>query len=146
MSGLAAKAFIREKTDLLEKSIAQREQIDCKTSMVLAGGILTRTIYIPAGSELVGAIHKRSNINVVIGDISFTTDEGVKRITGHHIFSSPPGLKRAGLAHADTVWTTISRTDLTDMTEIENELIENPQDLQTRKPGIASPTLERLEA
>ena len=146
MNEVDTKKTIRERTDALEKSLASREQIDGKTSMVLAGGVLTRTIYLPKGAEIVGTIHKKANINVVIGDISFTTDEGVKRITGHHIFASPPGLKRAGIAHEYTVWTTISHTNLTDIREIEEELIENPEDLQTRRIGIANPKLERLEA
>ena len=38
-------------------------------------------------------------------------------------FVSKPGVKRMGLAHTDTVFTTIHATDKTDVSELEADLV-----------------------
>lgn len=129
----------------LEQAILQGPQIDLRTEHVLSGGVYARTIFIPAGTALTGATHKKDHVNVVCGDISVTTDEGVKRITGYHVLPSKAGIKRAGIAHADTVWTTLCKTDLTDIEDIEDELVEESARLQTRIQAIEKEQFELVE-
>ena len=117
----------------MEEMILSVPQVDLKTSHQISGTVYARTIYIPAGTILTGAAHKKDHINIMQGDISVSTDDGMKRLTGQHILSTKAGMKRIGYAHEDTVWTTVHHTNLTNIEEIENELVEEPEKLQTRK-------------
>lgn len=102
----------------------------------LSGGMYARTGVIKAGHLLVGAKHKTDHINIMYGDISVTTDDGVKRLTGYHVLPTKAGNNRAGIAHADTVWTTICKTDETELSKIEDDLVVESSELQSRNPGI----------
>lgn len=106
----------------------------------LSGGMYARTGVIKAGCLLIGARHKTDHINIMFGDISVTTDEGVKRLVGYHVLPTKAGKSRAGIAHADTVWTTICKTDETDISKIEDELVVESSQLQTRKLELVANT------
>ena len=93
-----------------------------KTPKSVTGGY-ARELTIPQGVALVGRVHKHPCINIVSqGEISVTTDQGVKRIKAPFTFVSPAGTKRAGYAHEETVWTTFHLTDETDVDKVEDEL------------------------
>lgn len=111
----------------------------------LKGGIYARTIAIPAGHWLVGAVHKKDHINVVAGDISVLTEEGVKRITGFHVLPTTAGVKRAGYAHATTYWTTLVRTDETALDAIEDDITTEGPLLQSRQIAIEGAEAPKLE-
>lgn len=111
-------------------------QVDLATSHVVHGGMCARTIFIPAGTLLTGALTNCDNICVVHGDISVTTDDGVERLIGFNVLPASKGYKRAGMANADTWWTMIWPTALTDIEAIEDEMTSESSMLQTRRPGI----------
>jgi hypothetical protein len=77
--------------------------------------------------------------------VSFLTEDGMKRMTGHHVLPTRAGMKRVGMAHADTVWTTIVATNLTDVSEIEDECVIESDRLQTRVMALETATTEQLE-
>ena len=116
----------------LESIVLTVPQVDLQTQHKLSGGMYARTIFIPAGTVLTGATHKRDHINVMVGDITVSTDEGMRRLTGFNVLETKAGMKRCGFAHADTQWTTISRTDLVVVEDIEDELVVESERLQTR--------------
>ena len=120
----------------LEDHLLTLPQVDFQTSHVIHEGICSRTILIPAGAALTGAQTNLPNICIVSGDITVTTDDGPKRLTGYHVLSAEAGFKRAGVAHADTYWTTIWKSDLTDIRELEDEMTDESHMLQTRRPEI----------
>ncbi|MFZ6733777.1 hypothetical protein ACO0LG_17755 [Undibacterium sp. Ji42W] len=129
----------------LEECLRHGPQIDLNTEHCLSGGMYARTIHIPAGTVLVGTTHKKDHLNVVCGDISVSTDDGMRRITGYCVLPTKAGMKRVGFAHADTVWTTVCRTDLLVIEEIEDELVVQSDQLQTRKSRLAMEEVNKLE-
>lgn len=129
----------------LERHVLAAPQVDLRTEHALAGGVYARTITIPADTVLTGAVHKKDHINIVDGDITVTTDAGPVRFTGYHVIATKAGSKRAGFAHADTKWTTVCQTDLTDIDAIEDELVEESSRLQTRQPALQSTNHTQLE-
>jgi hypothetical protein len=135
--------FNNAKIEALEQEILKAPQIDLQTKHELSGEVYARTIFIPAGTVLTGATHKKDHINVMIGDISVSTDEGMKRLTGYHVIPTKAGMKRAGYAHSDTIWTTLCHTKLTDITAIEDELVLESEKLQTRNLSLEQ--LKELE-
>ena len=101
-----------------ERELKKFEQLDLPVKHYFAPGIYMRELFIPAGTCLTGLIHRHEHLNICTGDISVLTESGVKRLTGHHVILSQPGIKRVGYAHADTTWLTVhQRTD--DETDIE---------------------------
>lgn len=132
-----AISTIPEAVYRLENELLQFPQVDLQTSHVIHGGLYARTILIPAGTALTGALTEMDNVCVVFGDISVTTDAGPQRLTGYHVLPATKGAKRAGYAHADTWWTTIIPTELTDVADIEDAVTGESDRLQTRTLGLA---------
>ena len=120
----------------METILLQHPQVDLGTSHVVHGGMCARTVFIPAGTILTGALTNCDNICVVQGDITVTAGDDVKRLTGFNVLPAEKGAKRAGYAHSDTWWTCIWPTQLTDITEIEDEMTSESSMLQTRRAGI----------
>jgi hypothetical protein len=112
---------------ILEIETRMRElpgQMELEPTHHFSKGIYARELRIPAGTLLTGKIHKFENLNIISqGDISVVTEDGVKRIQAPCTLVSPPGTKRIGYAHTDTVWTTIHATEETDLEALEAELI-----------------------
>lgn len=128
-----------------ERAVAALPQIDLQTTHAFCGGMYARTIHLRAGDTLVGATHKTDHISVGVGDILVSTDEGLKRFTGHFVLAAPSGAKRIGLALTTTVWTTICKTDAQDATSAEDELVVEAAQLQTRKLALAQAESQKLE-
>lgn len=131
--------------DALERAILAQPQTDLCTEQHLSGKVYARTIHIPAGTVLTGATHKQDHVNIVVGDITVTTDAGTVRLTGHHVLPTKAGSRRAGVAHSDTVWTTLCHTELTDFDAIEDALVEESARLQTRLTALPGTNYTELE-
>lgn len=117
----------------LEKLIEKIPQVDLGTKNLIHGRMCARSIFIPAGTILTGVITNCDNISVMVGDITVTTDRGPQRLTGFNVIPATAGFKRAGIAHADTWWTTIHHTNFEKIEEIEEEMTDEPENLQTRR-------------
>lgn len=126
-----------DKVRELEAHLFAQPQVDLRTSVLLHGRICARTILIPAGTILTGAQTNIDNVCVVSGDITVTTTDGAKRLTGFHVLPASAGFKRAGIAHADTWWTTLHHTDHLDIVDVENEMTDETNILQTTQLAIA---------
>lgn len=126
---------VDEKTDLPAESFAAFETIEAlehvmvdsgacyyvEPSHAFHDGLYTRTITVPAGSIMTG--HRHLDQHVVIlsqGEITVWADgEPHRRLTAPCMFTVEAGSRRVGLTHADTVWTTVHITPLTDVEEWE---------------------------
>jgi hypothetical protein len=135
----------REQIERFEGVLRQCDQAMLKTTHHFSPGLYAREIFIPAGTVLTGAAHKTEHLAVCVGDITVWTDEGMVRLTGHHILPSKPGAKRVGYAHADTWFTCFHATELTDLTQLEAELIEDAHLLQCHRPEHAAITAKESQ-
>jgi hypothetical protein len=99
----------------LERAMANLPQVDLSTTRTIGGGMLSQQIFIPKGTTLTGQIHKKEHLNIIVsGDITVATEDGNVRIDATVkpvTIVSRAGTKRAGYAHADTVWITIHTFD-----------------------------------
>lgn len=134
MAGMPDVATVRR----LEGFLLSLPQIDLTTTHVVHGGMCARTILIPAGTMLTGALTNCDNICIICGDITVTTDAGPRRLTGYHVLPANAGAKRVGAAHADTWWTTIHCTALTDQADIENEMTDESAGLGSRRNQLTN--------
>ena len=120
-----------------EKQLSSLPQLNQEINHEIFGGIYCRTGCIPAGVSFVGQVHKHDHINIVVGDITIVTDNGPVRLTGYNVLPTKAGSKRVAFTHAQTFWTTIHATDLTDVQSIEDWAVEDSSKLTTRLPQIA---------
>ena len=120
----------------LDDEFRKMPQVVIELQHQLSGGMYARTGIIKAGCCLIGAQHKTDHINILYGDISVSTDDGVKRLTGYHVLTTKAGNNRVGVAHSDTVWTTVCKTDETELDRIEDELVVESDRLQSRSPAL----------
>lgn len=112
--------------DLEQRMLAlpPEEHLDIPVRHYFANGLYAREVVIPAGALVVGKIHRAPHINVISkGRISVETDRGMETIEAPFTFVAPPGTKRAGYAHEETVWTTFHASQETDLEKLETELI-----------------------
>lgn len=111
----------------LEKSFEKSPdviKVEIDTQHHYAHGVYSREVLIPKGCTLTGKIHRHSCINVITkGKITVETENGQKLITAPAVLISPPGTKRAGYAHSDTIWMTFHHTEQTNHELIEQEVI-----------------------
>ncbi len=115
---------IRESVTALAEQMASLPQVDVPVIHEFLDGIYVRTVKMAAGSIIVGKIHKQEHIAIISkGRATVLTEHGVLEIEAPYVFKSPPGARRALRIHEDMVWSTIHRTDHTDLRDIEEQLI-----------------------
>lgn len=115
--------------------------IDLPLNHYFAPGSYAREIFIPAGSVVVGKIHKHGHLNIISrGHGIVATEFG--RVTYDarerpYTFVSEPGTKRAVHAQSDTIWTTFHVTEQTSPEAVEEEIIaKSYDDLDKLTAGI----------
>jgi len=86
-------------------------------------GLYARELTLPAGSTVVGRIHKHAHLNVLLkGHVTVTTPYGTEDIHGPCIFESQPDTKRAVYTHEETTWITFHPTQETDAEQIVEDV------------------------
>lgn len=88
----------------------------------LAPGIYAREIHLPAGTVVVGKIHRHRHFNIISqGRVTCYTEFGLEHHEAPASFISEPGTKRVVVTHEDAIWTTIhpNPTDETDVSKLE---------------------------
>lgn len=119
----------RAQIERLEAEMRQFEQTHIEPVHHFADGLYAREITIPAGMLLTGKVHRTEHLNIVSkGRITVWTEDGMRTVEAPCTLVSRPGTKRVGLAHTDTVWTTIHANagDERDLDKLEERLIEAP--------------------
>jgi hypothetical protein len=111
----------------MQKALEFGELTECEFPLYhhFHDGIYTRGVFLPAGTVVVGKIHKFAHINKIHqGKVTVVTEEGgVETLTAPYSMISPAAVKRAIYVHEDTIWSVDHETSLTDLDEIEEEVI-----------------------
>jgi hypothetical protein len=124
----------REKVISFEKLLLAHEDGEvCTMKHHFAPGLYAREMFMPKDTVLTGAVHKTEHLVITVGDVMVTIDGDMTRLTGHNTFLSKPGAKRVMYSVEDTWVTGFFVTDKTDIAEIENDVVEDPDSLQYRR-------------
>lgn len=141
ISGMPSPDVVRQ----LESLLGALPQLSLDVKHVVHGGVSARSLFIPAGSILTGAQTNIENLCIVIGDVTATTDAGPQRLTGFNIIPANAGAKRVVVANSDTWWVTVHRTDLTDVSAIEEEMTDEADQLGTRRLLAGSESINMIK-
>lgn len=108
----------------IEQGILSMPQVDCPVQHYQIEGVYARSMFIPAGTILTGKIHNFENIAILAsGTIRITNGTESYILSAPHIMVDKPGVKRLGYAETDVTFITVHRTDNTEITAIEDELV-----------------------
>jgi quercetin dioxygenase-like cupin family protein len=117
-------AETQAKVDRLAAAMRQMQQADIPVTHRFLDGIYVREVFMPRGAIVVGKIHKQEHIAIISkGRATVLTEDGLKEIKAPYTFKSPPGVRRALVIHEDMIWTTVHRSDETDLDKLEDQLI-----------------------
>ena len=127
MSEIIKKLGIPTQEEILnlQKEMSVMPQVELKTEHYFSDGMYCRKLTRPAGTLIVGKVHKKDHFFLCAkGEIIAWTENGMKKLCPGDIIESKPGTKRVTFALSDAIGITFHRTDKTDLDEIEAELIE----------------------
>ena len=119
----------RDQIDRLQAEMVKMPQAKLQTEHFFSPGMYCRRVFRPAGTLIVGKVHKAPHFFLcAMGEIIAWTESGMKKLRPGDVVECQPGTKRVTLAVTDAIGITIHKTDKTDLDEIETELIE-PDDM-----------------
>jgi mannose-6-phosphate isomerase-like protein (cupin superfamily) len=115
----------REQIEKLQSTMVGMPQAELETEHYFSGGMYCRKLIRPAGTLIVGKVHKKDHFFMCAqGEIIAWSEKGMVKLKAGDIIESKAGTKRVTLALSDAIGITFHKTDKTDLDEIEAELIE----------------------
>lgn len=115
----------REKLAYLVERMGSQMQVECPLKHYFAPGVYLREIFMPAGSVVIGKIHKTEHFNIIQkGRLSLIGEGESHVLEGPCTFVSKAGVQKVLYIHEDTVWSTVHLTTERDLERLESDLIE----------------------
>ena len=116
---------LKEQIEKLQAEMVKMPQAELETEHYFSEGMYCRKLTRPAGTLIVGKVHKKPHFFLCAkGEIIAWTESGMRTLKPGDIIESQPGTKRVTYAISDAIGITVHKTDKTDLDEIEAELIE----------------------
>jgi len=115
----------RDQIDQLQAEMVKMPQLELQTEHFFVPGMYCRRVYRPAGTLIVGKVHKHPHFFLCAkGEIIAWTETGMRKLQAGDVVECQPGTKRVTLATQDSIGVTIHKTEKTDLDDIETELVE----------------------
>lgn len=118
--------LVRDVEQKLKAGIAEGEipEGEAPVTHHFAPNVYMRQMDAPAGSLVVSKMHRTEHLNILLkGSLTVVTENGIEFLKAPMVIKSMPGTKRIGYFHEDSSWITVHPTQLTDVDEIEKEVI-----------------------
>ncbi len=128
LSSVALETVRRFETEALK-----HPQVPIRTEHTFHAGLYARTILIPAGVVLTGALIKIPTLLIVHGDVQVTTSEKPIRLTGYTVLEGAAGRKQAFVALTDTHLTMLFATTAPTLEAAEAEFTDETALLLSRR-------------
>lgn len=130
IAGMSCEAVGKIKR--LEVEVSTLPQAEIHTDHVIHAGLYARTICIPAGALLVGALIKRATLLIACGKFDVFMEDDSVLLEGYHVIPASAGRKQAFLAHEDTRLTMLFGTNAKTIEQAENEFTDEAEKLMSR--------------
>ena len=130
-----------ERVRHVENGLLAMPQPPIETHHILHAGMYARTIRIPAGLAITGALVKIPTMLVIQGDTIVWMGNEVKRITGYGVLTAAAGRKQMFIAMADTYITMVFPTAAQTAEEAEREFTDEFDLLASRRDGAVNETI-----
>lgn len=118
---------------LLQDIIIETPQANIHTDHIIHSGMYARTIKIPAGVLLTGALIKVGTILIAQGDVIVYVDDKAVELHGYNVFAASAKRKQAFVALSDVYLTTVFPTKAKTIIDAENEFTDEADLLLSRQ-------------
>lgn len=126
------------KVQSLETHLRSLEQVPIETRHHFHAGLYARTIRIPAGVMITGALIRIPTLLIVSGHATAYIGGESLELCGYHVLPGQAGRKQAFLAHADTDLTMCFATTAATVEQAEEEFTDEANMLGSRKQAASS--------
>lgn len=130
-----------ERVTALQEVLLQCPQSDLVTHHVIHAGLYARTIRMPAGTVMVGALIKIPTLVIVNGHATVTVGDETVELCGYQVIPASAGRKQAWAAHADTDITLLFPSDARTVEQAEVQFTDDADLLMSRTQGGQDTTL-----
>jgi hypothetical protein len=121
-----------DKVRRLESLAAALPQVAIETDHVLHAGLYARTVFVPKGVMITGALIKIATLLIVSGEATVSVDGGTLALRGYTVLPAGAGRKQAFVARTDMHLTMIFPTDATTVEDAEREFTDEADLLLSR--------------
>jgi hypothetical protein len=122
-----------DKVRQLEALAKERPQVAFETEHVLHGGMYARTICVPAGVMITGALVKLATLLIIQGDaLAYVGGDEPLRLQGYGVLAASAGRKQVFVALADTRITMVFPTEARTVDEAERQFTDEAGILSSR--------------
>lgn len=108
----------------LETAARQLPQVHVDTEHLFHAGMYARTVMVPAGTMLTGALIKIATLLIVSGHAFMHTDGEPVEVKGYATFAASAGRKQAFVAITDTFLTMVFPTTAVLVSDAESEFTD----------------------
>ena len=122
-----------EKVRLVQNAMLELPQVDLPVHHILHGGLYSRSLVIPAGVAIAGAVSQGPTTLVVSGNVTVYANDQAYEIDGCQVLVASAGRKQLFVAHTDTNMTMTFATDAKTVEDAENEFTSEPELLASRR-------------
>jgi len=129
----------------LHDAMRELPQVKIKTTHHLHAGLYHRTVFVPAGTVVMGVMVKIPTTLIVSGHAMLYIGEEAREIVGYQIIEGAGGRKQAAYAIEDTTFTMSFATDAASVTDAENEFTDEAEQLLTRADQLTYEEAQCLE-
>ena len=129
------------KVRALEDKALALPQVSTETHHVLHAGLYARTILLPGGTMITGALIKIATLVIVEGDVLVWLGNITKRLKGYNILPASAGRKQAFFSLDDSHITMIFPTDASDVESAEIQFTDEHDLLASRREDARNLTI-----
>jgi hypothetical protein len=122
-----------QKVGRLEASLRDMEQVPIQTTHHFHAGVYARTIRIPKGVVITGALIRIPTMLILSGHASVFVGGDTIELRGYHVLPASAGRKQVFLAHTDTDLTMIFPSCAKTVEEAEAEFTDETDLLMSRE-------------
>lgn len=117
----------------IESAMMALDQVQMPVHHTIHGGVYTRSVRIPVGVMLAGALIKVPTTIIVNGDVTVWANDQTMRVRGYRVLVGSVGRKQVFVAHCDTDMTMMFATSATSVDEAEREFTDEWELLMSRR-------------
>lgn len=122
-----------DKVSRLESNLRELEQVPIVTTHHFHAGMYARTIRIPKGVCITGALIRMPTLLIFSGHCTVFAGCSPIELAGYHVIPGDAGRKQVFVAHEDTDLTMLFPTSATTVEEAEAEFTDESELLGSRK-------------
>lgn len=121
-----------QKVQTLTDCMRRMKQEDCPVKHHFSPGLYLREIFMPAGTVVVGRVHKTEHFNILVqGAAKIVHDDGrQEELRAPMVFVSKAGVQKVLYILEDMIWMTTHVSEETDLSKLEALLVDPKPQLE----------------